>query len=315
MIAGEYAVLSGAWSLVTAVPRRAVATLYRLPADGDGSEAAEHGSPQSATLSREALLARTLAERALGAVTGTMALDASALRKDGRKLGLGSSAALASAAAAVVFDAHGHDPSAPSTRTRVLEVALEAHRAVSPRGSGADVAAAVLGGTVGWRREGESHERCVVDWPEDVAMRVVWTGAEARTSDLVALVEALADRAPERHGAAIDRIASAASALIDALHARDASGVVRAAREHAEAMAALGEAAGAPIVEERLSAIARLAAEHGGAAKPSGAGGGDVALGFFTDEGAAAAFAGACAARGFDILSLPPGAEGVRAEP
>ena len=84
-----------------------------------------------------------------------------------------------------------------------------------------------------------------------------------------------------------------------ALRAGDAERTVAAAAAYGEAMARLGAAAGLPIVEDRLAHIAALAAEAGGAAKPSGAGGGDVAVAFFASESAAQRFERACATRPF----------------
>ena len=77
-------------------------------------------------------------------------------------------------------------------------------------------------------------------------------------------------------------------------------------------MKALGRASDAPIVDSRLAEIAQLAVEHGGAAKPSGAGGGDVAVAFFEDSDAARSFDTQCADRGYTPLDVVWGAEGVR---
>ncbi|MCC6874655.1 MAG: hypothetical protein IT378_10150 [Sandaracinaceae bacterium] len=94
----------------------------------------------------------------------------------------------------------------------------------------------------------------------------------------------------------------------------DLAEVVRATAAHGDAMAALGEAAGAPIVTEALARVARIAKDCGGAAKPSGAGGGDVALALFADGADAERFDRACAREGLNLLSLRLGAEGVRRE-
>ena len=84
--------------------------------------------------------------------------------------------------------------------------------------------------------------------------------------------------------------------------------------ERAEKLGALGEDCGAPIVEGRLREIAKIASQHGGAAKSSGAGGGDVALGFFLNPESANAFAEACRKREFLPLDIALGADGVRRE-
>jgi phosphomevalonate kinase len=61
-----------------------------------------------------------------------------------------------------------------------------------------------------------------------------------------------------------------------------------------------------------LARVAALAEAHGGGAKPSGAGGGDVALAFFADEDRAEAFRGACRLEGLTLVPLAMGVEGVR---
>lgn len=312
MVAGEYAVLDGGGALVMAVDRRARA-VWSVAAQ-DGSRAPGDGSPDGGPPGPEALLAREKAESACGPVPETLHIDVTPLRRSDRKLGLGSSAASAAAAVGAVFAWHGRDPAAPENRGAVLDLALAGHRAVSPRGSGADVAAGVLGGLLRFRRDPTSlHvETDALPMPEAVTLRVVWTGAEARTSDLVARVNALP--APTRR-AAYDRIDAAAAALGDGLAGGDVPATLAAVAAHHRAMADLGDAAGAPIVEARLAAIADLAARHGGASKPSGAGGGDVALAFFPADADLDAFDAACAAAGFVPLDLALDPDGVRAEP
>jgi phosphomevalonate kinase len=322
MISGEYVVLDGAPALVLAVDARARVRWVHPRGSGpvhDGSRPASGGSPDAAGLPPEALLARAVAERALGPVPMDLALDVTAQRRDGLKLGLGSSAAAAAAAAAAVHAAHGADLADPGVRRAVLAHAFAGHRAVAPQGSGADVAASALGGLVAFARprgiDNDSFEADPLAWPESLVIRIVWTGAEARTSDLLARVRALREADPARYAAVTAPLRDAAAALGAAVRAGQARAAVAAAGAHGEAMAALGEAAGAPVVEARLRAIAALARTHGGAAKPSGAGGGDVALAFFDDPAAADRFGRACSEAGATLVSLRLGAEGVRVEP
>ena len=76
-------------------------------------------------------------------------------------------------------------------------------------------------------------------------------------------------------------------------------------------MDALGQAAGAPIVEARLERVARTADRFGGSAKPCGAGGGDVAVAFFLDSDSADAFKLACREEGLHPIDVVWGAPGV----
>ena len=299
MVSGEYAVLSGARALVLAVEARAVA---RLTAPGDHSSSGGHGWPVHPPPGPEAMLAREHAERALGLPPMDLSIDTTALREGDRKLGLGSSAAGAVAAAAAVFARAGLDPA--RERARVFAAALGGHHAVAPNGSGADVAAAAHGGLIRFRRRGAETEIEPRALPTSVALTLVWTGSPVRTSDLVLAVNGLAERDPVAHRRAIDAIVDAASALDEGF------------RAHHDAMRALGEAADAPIVTPALAALDRIARSLGGAAKPSGAGGGDVALLFLPRSVSAQVsdLAPAFEAAGLTRLSLALGADGARAE-
>ncbi len=306
MIAGEYVVLDGAESLVTAVGARVIATASRR--GSDRSPGSSPVSPGVSGLPPEAVLARSYAEAELGAAPMELTIDTSALRHGDKKLGLGSSAAASAASAAAVLAWHGGDPAAE--RRRVLGWALAGHRAVAPQGSGADVAASTLGGLVRFRRDAV-EEASTLEWPAAVRVVVVWTGEPARTSDLVAKVRALADGDRARYEEASAPLARAAEALVAAMIEGDARGAMRAAREHGRAMGRLGDAAGAGILTPSLARVAALAEAHGGGAKPSGAGGGDVALAFFDDEARAEAFREACRLEGLTLVPLELGAKGV----
>jgi phosphomevalonate kinase len=280
MIAGEYAVLEGAEAVVTAVGRRAYARLGAGP------------QPQ---LSPEAQAARAAAERRVGAVSGAITLEVGELQQEGRKLGLGSSAATAAATAGAVFAAMGRDVADVDTREAVLAAALEGHRAVAPHGSGADVAASVLGGYVRFRKLGDGVETHVLRWPEELELVVVWHGTPVRTSDMLALAEQ-------------------SEQLISALMARELDAVVDCFHSYGTAMGELGDAAGVSVITDTCSKLRDLARDHGGAAKPSGAGGGDVTIAVFSNTSAATEFRARCDGEGFEVLSLELGAYGERDE-
>ncbi len=302
MIAGEYAVLDGAEAVVAAVGRRAYA---RLEPGAQGE------------LPKEALAARAAAERSAGALSAGLALslDVRELRQGDKKLGLGSSAAASAAAAGVVFAARGLDTNAPEVRERLLQVALEGHRAVAPDGSGADVAAAVLGGFVRFRRLGavgvETH---ALRWPEGLLLVPVWTRKEVRTSDMLQRVRALEAGDPAGYRARMRALAEQSEQLVSALIAGEIEAALDSVHECGSAMAELGEAAGISIVDDTTARLRALARAHGGAAKPSGAGGGDIVIAAFSNANAADSFRVGCAAAGFEVLSLELGVTGERDE-
>ena len=311
VISGEYVVLEGAPALVVAVDRRAIAQL-RSRGGADGSPPPGHGSPDRASIPEEAAASFAKAQEICGPVPLDLAIDTRALRADERKLGLGSSAAAAAAAAGAVFAYHGHD--LDDVREPVLAAALAGHGAVAPEGSGIDVAAAVMGGLLRFVRDGDDVSTSRLEMPRSMAFAVVWTGTPARTSDLVRAVRELGARDADAYGRAMAGLRTASGSLLDAIAKDDAERAIAATAEHAEAMARLGRAAGAPIVDSRLTRVAEHARAHGGAAKPSGAGGGDVAIAVFPGQAVPEGFETACTRDGMRLLDVALGAEGVRAE-
>jgi phosphomevalonate kinase len=299
MIAGEYVVLEGAEAVVAAVDRRAYAQL---------------GPGEQGPLAPEAAATRAAAERELGPVAGALTVDVTELRQEGQKLGLGSSAAAAAAVAGVVFAAHGRDVREPAVREHMLAAALEGHRAVAPDGSGADVAAAVLGGFVRFRRLGAGVETHALRWPAGLELVTVWTGRSSRTSDMLARVRALAAQDPATYRERMRVLAEQSEQLVSALIASEIEAAVECFHAYGTAMGELGQAAGIGIIEETTERIRGLARANGGGAKPSGAGGGDIAIAAFSSPIAANAFRAGCASAGFEVLSLELGVPGERDE-
>jgi phosphomevalonate kinase len=289
LLAGEYAVLEGHPAVIVAVDRRATARVAREP---------QRLSPFLEAARRELVAAcgaaSPEAERAARVVVDTAGFAAG-----GRKLGLGSSAAATVAAVAAAL----------GRLDRVHELAHRAHaRAQEPRGargSGADVAASVHGGLLEVRGVPEAGPLAVrrLAWPSDLELCAVWTGAPADTPTLVAAVRGLRARDPAGHRAAIERIAAAAAQLA---RGDDIAAVV----EGAAALAALGDAAGVPLVPPGFEAVAALAAAHGGAAKPTGAGGGDLVAALLPG-GAAGGFRAAAASRGMILVPVRVSLTGV----
>lgn len=297
LLCGEYAVLEGAPAVVAAVDRRVSV---------EWSDAPHELPPEvEATLS----LARTQ----WGSTPGHLRLDVSELHRGGTKLGLGSSAAAAVAAAGAVFAAQGHELRDAASRSAVFDCAFRGHAAVAPEGSGVDVAASAFGGFLRYAREGDAVDARALGAPPGLSIALVWTGHAARTSDLVAKVHELRQRSPRVYAERMGRLSELSTAFAAAFEDGDAPESVRAAGAYGEAMGALGESAGAPILESRLALASELAARFSGSAKPCGAGGGDVAIAFFREPAAAQSFELACSGEGLHPIDVAWGPEGVRA--
>jgi phosphomevalonate kinase len=209
--------------------------------------------------------------RRLGSPAPT--IDASALEHEGKKLGLGSSAAGAVAAAGAIMARSGAALTSASTLAEVLSIARSAHAESQPRGSGADMAAATYGGVVLVRRDGSDLAVRRVPWLEGLEWEAFALDRPTRTSE--ALDRLVARRATATVDQAMTTLVSAAERGERAWLDGDVGAFVEAARLHVVGLAALGSALDLALVP---AAVSRRMSAHGAVWLPSGAGGGDVTL-------------------------------------
>lgn len=297
ILCGEYAVLHGAPGVAVAVDREVIAR------EGGG------GPEQSDSPFVKA--ARSHALRAGGAALDGVVVDSRALYDDGQKLGLGSSAAVTTAVVGLSLVKAGRtlDPH------QVFAIADEAHAdAQGTRGSGVDVACSVFGGAIRFQRRNGRVDVAPVDLPDGVRLTFIWAGKAASTATFIERVKALAESHPGRHEAAIGRLISHAHAFATAVAGNEPDELMRAADAFGNAMAALGEAAGCEIVTPAHARFATLARRVGGAAKPSGAGGGDLGVAFTVGSKETEALRAAARDAGLTLLSLGAPAPGLRLE-
>jgi phosphomevalonate kinase len=296
LLCGEYAVLEGAPAVVAAVDRRL----------------SVRWSETSAPMPPEVAATLDRARDELGPLPPSLTVDVNNLQQDGVKLGLGSSAAAAVATAGASFATHGHELDDSETLHRVFSIALEGHASIAPQGSGVDVAASTFGGFLRFARAEDGIETRTLKHPANLLIRLVWTGHTARTSELVGKVHALRQDDPREHRACMDRLSELSQRFASAFDDGNATEVIAGAAAYSNAMGMLGAAAGAPIVDDRLGRAGALATRFSGSAKPCGAGGGDVAVAFFSDPDAARRFELACKDDGLHPIDVSWGATGVR---
>lgn len=258
VLVGEYAVLDGAPAVVAAVDRGVRCAV--APSDLLAIE-----TPGDDSFVRAALAGAPPAKYRFSDWNPTR------LRS---KPGLGGSAA-AVVAATLAASAAGGAPLAPGP---LADRATAVHREVQGSGSGLDVAASAHGGVLRFQ------SGAVRPLPP-VAPVVVWSGASARTGPRVEAYLRWADR-----DAFVTRSAAIAEAFSD-----DPVAALRAATRLLESMTT---AARIPWWTDALRLISLTAARFGGAAKPSGAGGGDIAVALFPDPDRRAAFEAALDASG-----------------
>lgn len=313
-IAGEYAVVEpGRPAVLVAVDRYVTVTV--TPTEGTGHIISDQTAPRALAWhrvgddlvvdpeqspSRFVLAAiQTVEEvaRSLGVPLGVydLRIDSELDDDSGRKFGLGSSAAVTVATVRALCAFHRLD----LTRMEQFKLALLATLAVERSGSGGDVAASQFGGWIRYtafdreRVRAERVARPAVEllrepWPGLGVARVVppdrlrllvgWTGSPASTARLVDGVQARKRDRDVRYLAFLDDSTACVDALVAALEADDASGVRRAVRRNRELLRGLGEHAGITIETPALTRLIETAEASGGAAKTSGAGGGDCGI-------------------------------------
>ncbi len=340
VLLGEYAVLFGHPSLVMAADRRA--RVHLQPSDGASWRVSAPGfcgdeahfdldsirgftwrAPDSHAARQFVLVERVLHSLVkadlldlcdLSPASITLDTGEFFLPVDGgqTKLGLGSSAALTVALTEAVRRW------VPDERRRMplgLVDLLELHRSFQDgRGSGIDLAASLCGGVTEYRLMGDTKtpEAHVAELPAGLEIVHVWTGRSASTADFLARLEEgmRSDRGDIE--AALGELGRVSAAGIGHIRSANLQGFLDDVKDFAASMEALGRATGIPVLSEEHVRLRQLARDNGVRYKPSGAGGGDVGLGFTDNPKAAAAFAACASQEGFTPIDLHIDPQGVR---
>ena len=304
VLMGEYSVVDGAVAVVMAVDR------WVSVGWGDST-------PLGLVAFARAETARRLGVKV---AQDDFAADSSELHAGAVKLGLGSSAAVTVGAVGSVFYEAGLDLEQGDIRTRLWDVAHEIHDGFQGKGgSGIDIAASIHGGFTMMRHNGPGVARSFTPWtpPEGIVWVPVWTGIEASTPSFLDAVRGFRTRDPDRYATLMaemtgvsERFANvgciarsigpgSTTVLLDTIH------------QYSELMTDLGRFCGTPIVSEPMARVVAAARETGGAAKPSGAGGGDFMIAAFPVEGDVETFQRRVRREGMVPMDLGVGGRGV----
>ncbi|MFE2728352.1 phosphomevalonate kinase [Kitasatospora sp. NPDC059327] len=266
----------------------------RLDVCGDPDER-RAASGLSHVVSVIEMVGRMQAERGLRLPPLEVAVS-SRLHDNGTKFGLGSSGAVTVATVAAVTSFCRLELPL-GTRFRL---AMLATAGLDVQASGGDLAASTWGGWIAYqapdraavlelaRRRGVEHA-LRAPWPgfevrrlpppAGLRLEVGWTGAPASTATLVAGPDG---RRSWRGGAAhrrfVETSAACVRASIAALESGDQQGLLGQIRRARQALARLDNEVGLGVFTAGLTALCDAAEAVGGAAKPSGAGGGDCGI-------------------------------------
>jgi phosphomevalonate kinase len=251
VLSGAYAVLHGAPALVAAVDRYVIV---------DASRPAE--------------LVTEEVRAALGSEPAPY-FDASALRTETRKLGLGSSAAIL---VATLASQHPEWLESEKGRALLMQAAFDAHHTAQGGGSGVDVVAAVHGGIQSITRSVRIPERRAVTLPVDLHIELWACPTSASTQVFLTRVARFGELEPMAHATAIGVLSAAARDALLAVETSDPERLLGAFHRQHEGLRSLGEHSGIPIITEGVARLHEKALEEGGIVLPAGAGGGDIAF-------------------------------------
>ncbi|MEO0997190.1 MAG: hypothetical protein AAFX58_06700 [Pseudomonadota bacterium] len=312
-VSGEYAVLDGAPAIGFALAERVAAELVPAsawvlhapgvatqPIDfdvaGDGTVSAP-GRPPALRILTAALDSLRASGHALPGPQA-VTLDTTALYRDDRKLGLGSSAALSAALAGALAALVDAAPEA---------LAADIHGRLQPRGSGADLAVVLNGGVVRCQRRAGAVEAVPCAWPEGLGCRGIDTGRAASTPAMLARLDAWRAGSADVFAA----LAPAAEAAAAAWGSGDAAASVQALDAFSAELSVFDAMGRIGIFAGGHAPLRHLATRHRVAYKPSGAGGGDIGLAFAEDAAALDAFVAAARRGGWYEFVVEPAATGL----
>ena len=212
---------------------------------------------------------------------------------DGKKFGLGSSAAVTvGVVKAIAAFYHLH-----LTAMEIYKLAALAHYNVQGNGSLGDIAASAFTGWIAYYSPDRNwlldqpqtplKPLIAADWPElkiqpltpptTADLIVGWTGAPASTKHLVAEVKR---RSHLKYDTFVVQSAQCVEKLIQAIKNDDFEKITAAITRNRELLNELSEISHVELETPRLKELIELVVRFGGSGKMSGAGGGDCGIGF-----------------------------------
>ncbi|KRN43492.1 phosphomevalonate kinase [Fructilactobacillus fructivorans] len=214
---------------------------------------------------------------------------------DGRKYGLGSSAAVTVATVKALCEFYDID----LTTMQLFKLAAIAHFEVQGNGSLGDVAASVFGGWIAYHsfdRQWLANARQDVDlvelinlkWPNlkiipltapsNLQLLIGWSGCPTSTSNLVDRVELKKVRNSELYTDFLRLSKECVLKIVKGFKSSDLKMIQKNIEINRTLLLKLGEFANVEIETPKLKELIDIADHFGGAAKTSGAGGGDCGI-------------------------------------
>jgi len=314
ILLGEYAVLEGAPALVAAVDRRAKVkiTSNNLPyhrfssslldednirfiyADGKLEVFTPLESDNEDILNFVRKLLSYLFSNVTNPVVDNPHIDIVAdtntfYQNHGKKLGLGSSAALTVALVAGFLEYTRNTNHESLSKEDIFQYALQAHRAVQgSMGSGIDIAASVFGNLLRYRITPDETHRWEYEpierFPGELQMLPIWTKISASTPHLLRHLNQFKQNDPAVYRNVMDELSLLSDDGIEAFASSEIAEFLEITEQYYQAMLNLGKVAGISIISDIHRETHNIVSSVGGVYKPSGAGLGDFGIAFTDDD-------------------------------
>ncbi|MDF0478867.1 phosphomevalonate kinase [Vagococcus sp. PNs007] len=215
--------------------------------------------------------------------------------KDGRKYGLGSSGAVTVATIKALLKFHNVD-CAPLL---VYKLAALTHLSIKSNGSFGDLAASSFGGWVAYAcferswvleklKTHSIHSLIQKEWPklkiepltppENLNLIIGWTGSPASTTQLVDLLNEEISEVDHYYNIFLKNSVETVNTIIDAFKNQNLAIIQKGIRRNRKLLQHLGANSGVHIETASLFDLCEIAEDYNGAAKSSGAGGGDCGI-------------------------------------
>ncbi|GEP18739.1 phosphomevalonate kinase [Pediococcus argentinicus] len=214
---------------------------------------------------------------------------------EGKKYGLGSSAAVTVATIKVLAKLYQIE----LNKKLLFKLAAIAHLEVQGNGSLGDVAASVYGGWIAYqsfnrdwlnsmRRTNDLKTILEADWPllkielldapKDLELLIGWTGSPASTSNLVDQVASTGYQKTKRYDDFLQKSEVCIQNIIKGFHNADLKTIQNGIIENRALLHELTDLSGVIIETPALVQLCSIADSFDGASKSSGAGGGDCGI-------------------------------------
>ncbi|GLB46838.1 phosphomevalonate kinase [Philodulcilactobacillus myokoensis] len=214
---------------------------------------------------------------------------------DGRKYGLGSSAAVTVATINALCKFY----KIPITQNKLFKLAAIAHLEVQGNGSLGDIAASVYGGWIAYnsfnrqwlkimRYKTPINQLIDQKWPQlkieqltppkNLKLLIGWTGSPASTSNLVDKVSLEKAKQHHEYSEFLEGSKKCIEQIIKGFHLNDLKLIQNGISKNRNLLNSLGHFTHVDIETPSLKKLCQIAIKHGGAAKSSGAGGGDCGI-------------------------------------